>query len=326
MKRITALILSLISVLCFLTACSNLPLSLDGRYWQGSVLNGDIPINETCIYDVKVVNSIPSNSTEVKNNLASLVIEEGTFTTHLYNGVYNNNECYVYESTLSIQGKYVIGENEFPINDYTVSKTYLKKFHQYLNPYYSEKEVSNNTLIVSSNAHVVKNYQYKYTIEYGDKAVVNFTPLNDTDGNLNHLKGKFEYANYNDGAFVDNEVIFFIPRAFNLTANYSQSFKTVDAVSKSLQNCSYTTGSESSLDVKTFILPSYTYNDTLEENKSIQAAKLLIKLTDKYDGANIECYYATDYETMCHRLIKRYTTLNSNLGYIEYSLKEVVYK
>ena len=145
----------------------------------------------------------------------------------------------------------------------------------------------------------------------------------DYKNRLNYLNGKTEYE-YNKGAFIENELLLFVPRSFNLDDSYLQSVKTLDVISRKIQPMQYTTANtESGVSVKTIKLPSYTYNGVTTENKDVLSTMRTLQLTDVFKGAEIETYYATDYTEMRHSLVQFFTKINSDLGYLQYTLKEV---
>lgn len=328
MKKFLALILSLFSAFFVLTGCAPKSLILNGRYYQNN-LAGDEALKETSVYTVTVVNKTPSNSTEVKNDSVTMVIDEGIFTTTLTSASLLSDDLnkyhngYLYETTLSIIGKYVINGVDHPFNDEYKTTTYLKAYHENLQPYETTKTVKSSTLL-ASNEYFVDTIEYSYVIKYEDKANVDFTVIKDDKNRLDSLKGSVSYSKYNDGAFIDNELILFLPRTFNLENNYLQNFKTVDVLSKKVQNCAYSnTIIEDKPDVKTFTLPAYTLNNGAPEDKTVTATHLTVKLTGTYKGAEIEAYYANDQKDMRRNLVKLYTAVNSSLGYLEYTLKSV---
>ncbi|MBO5712626.1 MAG: hypothetical protein J6R88_00275, partial [Clostridia bacterium] len=234
MKKFIALLLSIISALFVLTSCSPTLLILDGKYYQRDKGIGSNYINETCVYDVSVAYQTPYQTTDYTNlnQTAKFVIDEGTLTTNLTNfdsdaQVKYGTTGYVYTSTLVVKGKYVINGVEQKIENEVTSKTYFKDFIYNFEPCYSEKQVKNSTLLNINNEYKVAYYEYGYTVNYGDKASTEITVTNDEFNHLTGLQGTFDFANYNEGAYVDNEILLFVPRTFNLSNDYSQSFKTV---------------------------------------------------------------------------------------------------
>ena len=328
MKKFTALILTLISVLFLFTSCKAQPLVLDGKYYQSS-LGPSTNVNETCVYDVSVVSNTPYKLTEYKNANVQYVIDQGTLTTTLTvlqgedKQIYGDG--YLYTSTLQTQGKYVIDGVEHPVQDEVITKTWFKDFIRSFAPCKTEKYINNNTLVYTDK-YEVANYEFNYTVTYGDKATVNTTIIKDDFNHLTSLNGTLEYANYLNGAFVENEIILFTARTFNLTEDYYQAFNTLDVVSKKLQPMKYyTITSNGNLLIKNINLPTYTYNGITETNKKVDAAMLSIELNDVFSGSPIEAYYATNHSEMRHLLVEYYTKLNSNLGYLKYTLKEVTF-
>jgi hypothetical protein len=181
MKKLIALILTLIRVLFLLTGCNNQPLILDGRYFQSSPAN-ETRVEETCVYDIKVVPNTPANSKEYKNEAVKLEISEGTLTTKLRvltdEEIKTYGDGYYYESVTIVKGKYVIADIEHPFEDEITAKTYFKKFYEGYAPYRTEKHVKNHTLTANTFFEVA-DYEYEFTIDYGSKAVVEINVIKD---------------------------------------------------------------------------------------------------------------------------------------------------
>ena len=118
-----------------------------------------------------------------------------------------------------------------------------------------------------------------------------------------------------------------IPRTinFNNKESYSLSFNTIDVLTQKMHEMTFTTATpNSSLDVKTF---TFTYDNVFNGEKvtyaenSLKVVKVLLSINDTFSGSTIELYYAMDHKTDRFRLIKAYTPLNDNIGYLEYTLK-----
>ena len=133
--------------------------------------------------------------------------------------------------------------------------------------------------------------------------------------------------NYNSGAFIDNNLLAFLPRAFDLKDSFYQEFTTIDVPTHNVKKMFYTV-SETSSAVSVHVFENLTYNYTINgEQQTIESGfnthRLYSAINDTFSGAPIELYYAVDTSTHRHRLIKSYTALNDNMGFIEYTIKSV---
>ncbi len=322
MKKILTLIITTVFLLLN-TACG-LPstINYDGKYWyKDSTASSNI--YEQITYDVKVVSRTESNSTEIKNKYVSFVIDSGTYVTTLS----KDGDNYVYETALDVNGNYVYGDKSEPVdNDFTTKAIFTVNG---FTPIYSEKKsTSTTTMAFLNNAYTLINYSYDYKVEYkGNNAQTTYTSkiANEPEKTVTNV-----YKDYNDNAYIDNELLTFMPRAinFNNKESYTLSFTTIDVITQKLHDMTYTTATNNSqLDVKNF---TFTYDNVINDEKvtyaenKIQVVKVLLSINDKFSGGTIELYYAMDHQNDRHRLIKAYTPLNDEMGYMEYTIKSAV--
>ena len=121
-----------------------------------------------------------------------------------------------------------------------------------------------------------------------------------------------------------------MPRAinFNNKESYTVSFSTIDVLTQKMHDMMYTTvGGNKNIDVKNF---TFTYDNVINDVKvtyaeeKIQVVKVLLSIDSEFSGGTIELYYAMDHQNDRHRLIKAYTPLNDEMGYVEYTIKSAV--
>lgn len=324
MKKTLTLILTMVFLLLNTASCglSNV-INYDGKYWyMDSTASSNI--YEQITYDVKVVSRTESKSTEIKNQYVSLVLDSGTYVTTLT----KDGENYLYETSLNVNGNYVYGENKEAVNNDMQTKAIFTV--NGFKPVSSEKKsTSTTTMAFISNSYTIINYAYDYKVNYNGKHAE--TVYN------SQIKGTSEpttvtntYKNYNDNAYIDNELLTFMPRAinFNNKESYTLSFTTVDVITQKLHDMTLTTVSNNvNLDVKTFPI-SYDNvingNAIVDSEGKVQVVKVLLMINDTFSGGTIELYYALDHQTHRHRLIKAYTPLNDEMGYMEYTIKSAV--
>lgn len=318
-KSITLLLITILSIFT-LSGCGNANISYDGRYWYNDA-TATSNILEEITYDVKVVNKTPSDSTEVKNSNIALVLDEGTYTTTLV----KEGDNYKYTTSLKIKGNYVYGDKSQPVNDDLTSTTIftvadLKVISS------CKKSTSTTTLVSTNDKFTFVNYGYEYFVNYeGENASAKFTA---TYGDNEPTTLSKTFKDYSDSPYIDNELLLFMPRAFKIKdkESFNLNFSTIDAISQKLTKMSYTTISNqnTAMDVKTF---DFYYDNVIneetiinQENK-LEAVKVTLAIDDTYKGSPIELYYATNHLQDRHRLVKAYTSLSVDLGYLEYTIK-----
>ncbi len=323
-KFITLLLITILSIFT-LSGCGATTINYDGRYWYPDA-TATSNIEEEIIYDVKVVNKTASDSTEVKNSKISLVLDEGTFKTTLI----KDGDNYKYTTSLLIKGNYVYDENKYPINDdFTTTTIFTVKDFTPISSY--KKSNSTTTLVSSNNLFTFVNYGYEYFVNYEGKDAKTVLTTKFADGEPTTINKTIK--DYNESPYIDNELLIFMPRALKIKDKESinLNFSTIDVISQELTKMTYSTISNqnTTLDIKTF---DFYYDNVInnqpivkEENK-IEAVKLLASVNDTFSGSPIELYYATNHSQDRHRLVKAYTALNENLGYLEYTIKQATSK
>ena len=320
MKKTLTLIITTVFLLLITASCglSN-TINYDGKYWYPDATASSY-IYEQITYDVKVVSRTESDSTEIKNEYVSLAIDSGTYVTTLS----KDGDNYVYETSLNVNGNYLYDENKEPVNNDLQTKAVFTV--NGFKPISSEKKSNSTTTMANiNNSYSLINYSYDYKVNYNGKNAE--TVYNSKISGSETTTVTNTYKNYVDSAYIDNELLTFMPRAinFNNKESYSLSFTTIDVITQKMHEMMFTTVSNNvNLDVKTFTI---AYDNlingsqvTYPENK-IQVVKVLLKINDTFSGGDIELYYAMDHQTHRHRLIKAYTPLNDQMGYMEYTIK-----
>lgn len=302
LKFLSALVLA--SFLTLLTACGNTTLSADGFYWFENASSFPTNFVETLTYDVSVSHTTPSDSTEVKIDEYFLNVEEGVYTTTLKT-ISGTNERYEYVTEFKLKGSYVTpNETKEFCDTFTTTTEFLKD----LTPTKTKK----------AYASELSSYAYEYEITY-DNGNANCT-LTEFIGTDNENTSTFEFTKLNEKAYVDNDLILLYGRLFNYSPSYSQTFYTVDVLSKKVHEMTYRAGiSGENLDVKS--LDNYTINGVAPEEAKVNCVRVGISINDTFSGSSIEAYYATNHQTDRHRLVETYTRISGGLGYLKFSLK-----
>ncbi|MBR5439133.1 MAG: hypothetical protein IKV61_02830 [Clostridia bacterium] len=350
MKKLTAIFALFLASMLLLTGCVSTTILYDGEYWNSTPATFQ-SIEETIVYDVTTTTKTLSSDTEVKNQYLRLIIDEGTYTVTL-KGVLAKVNYYELTTELKIKGKYEYGpENSdntvsIPVDDYLKTYTKFESLANGFKPIYSSRTTYNdetqtkhyNTSMYSYMSGFVESHlSYDYSIEYdGKNATSNilktYLTADEETGEMGEekIEDTFNYNNYDGGAYIDNNLITLLPRAFNLEDSFYQEFTTIDVPTHSVKKMLYSV-SENSSTVSQFTFDNLTYdykiNDTPQVVESGFTGYLLYAaIDDTFSGTPIELYYATDASFHRHRLIKSYTALNDSMGYLEYTIKSVSLK
>ena len=302
LKFLTAIVLASFTML--LAACGNTTLKADGFYWFENASSFPTNFVETLTYDVTVAHVTPSDSTEVKLDGYTLNLDEGVYTTTLKT-IAGTNERYEYVTELKLRGSYVTPTETKEFYD-TVTTT--SEFLKDLTPVKTKKVYTSE----------LSSYAYEYEITYsGGNA--NCT-LVEFIGTASENTSTFAFNKLNEKAYVDNDLMLLYGRLFNYSASYSQTFYTIDMLSKKVHEMTYRAGiSNENLDVKS--LDNYTINGVAPTEAKVNCVRVGISINDTFSGSSIEAYYATNHQTDRHRLIETYTRITGGLGYLKYSLK-----
>ena len=343
MKKLLALFALLLASMFIFTGCIGATITYDGEYWFKNP-SGFSVIEETSVYDVKVVNITPTYETEIKNEYLQFQIEDGSYVVTLKSVLADVN-YYVLETVLKVKGKYVYGEYEIPVDDYLKTYTKFESRAGGFTPIYSKrttydestgKQHYNTSLYSYSAGYVESNLRYEYEVEYKGKnassKLVYGVALKDEETNEflgeQTIEESFNYNNYDSGAYIDNNLLTFLPRAFNIKDSFYQEFTTIDVPNHEVKKMLYSASQTTTDSIYQHVFESLTYDYTVNgANQTIASGfnttRLYSAIDDTFTGAPIELYYASDAETHRHRLIKSYTALNDNMGFIEYTIKSV---
>ncbi len=325
-KLITFLLLAIISIFS-LTGCSGVQtMGFKAQYWLKNVAStGYSPFSEVVEYDVKVVNVKPTNSVEYSNANLKMEVTSGTYTTKLsMKQDEGGAPYYLYETELQIEGKYVLDKEERPFNNNVKSSTKFKTIVDDFAPISSSKSSTDTTTVTKiSNGYAVYNFRYNYAISYGDKnAETNYELSLIGEAESEPIRKDTVFKKYNEGLYVDNELLLLLPRAYSYDSSFTKEFTTIDVVTQATQKMAYssTTQNTGSADVKSFNL-KYLLNGDEVGSEDFKAARVTAYINETFSGVDIEAYYSVDHETHRHRMVKCYTPLNDSLGYLEYTIK-----
>ena len=305
-KKLSVLVICLI--LAFnLASCSASSLGVDGHYWLNSSTGFTASFKEVLTYDVSIATKTPSDSTDIGSADYAIEVEKGEYKTTLTTIKSASGDRYVYKTEFVLKGVYKAPE----ISDVVFEDT----FNTQTEFTYDFKPIKTTK---SYNSELT-NYSYNYKIDYSDsEAVCELVEFPNTD---KQKVSNFTFTNYSDGAFIDNDAIYLLVRAYEIDSDFYQQFKTVDVLSRKNHDMLYqvSLAEEDKIDVKN--LDNYQINGGEVPSETIACNHVEIKINDTFKGSSIECYYATDRTVNRYRLIESYTYLNANLGYLKLKLK-----
>lgn len=329
MKKIFTLV-SLLFIAFVLTACSSTPAGPVTR--SGFLQKTDVKtvsyVKEHCEYSVsyQAAEKSPvdakltfSPATSYLKTDLSVVTGDGSFGEA-------GKDYYLFEAETRIEGRYTIDDIVYDFSNLVTSKAYFLGVGDALKPVYSEKTVNASSPESLNGKLSLKKYVYKITTEYkGNKAVVGFFPDKEASTGEFSLDGGYEKDKIFDGNYFDNEQLLFAPRAMALAENFSTSFKSLDAVSKSLNDVtlSYLTGDSAltkiSFDEGGYVLHDSDF-DTDEQVSSCNVVTLALKLSSTYSGATQRLSFAASSENKQYsRLI--YMAIPATYGTGEFLFK-----
>ena len=318
MKKFLTLLLVIVTATFLFTGCDSTSMSYKAQYWHENIAVTDYhPFSEICEYDVKIAKSKPSNSTEVLNELVSMEISSGKYVTTLKMSTLENGKpCYIYTTKLLIEGKYVFKNAETPFKNDVETNTVFKTIVDDFMPISSSKKSNSTTTVIATNdSFNVYDFNYEYNINYKEKNAetkykLNSNVVNNESGKVEPIEKNTTFKNYADGPYVDNELLLLLPRAYDYSVAFSRSFNTIDVVTQKSHKMAYygMTSDGKNADIKKFNI-KYKLNGVEISDEALSAAKVNVKIDDT---------------THRHRMVKSYVALNDMMGYLEYSLVNVI--
>ena len=185
------------------------------------------------------------------------------------------------------------------------------------------EEVGATIFFYYQNGYIEHRFKYEYTIDYTEsdaKTKLTYTYFSEDIENVTEKT----FKNYSNGAYIDNNLLTLLPRAFNLSDGFHQTFKTIDVPSNANRDMVYAVSNTTDTisQYKLGVKYDYVLNGSpVSYGDTIDAVRLLTAINDTFSGSSIESYYAIDTATHRHRMIKSYSVINDDIGYMEYTLK-----
>ena len=287
---------------------------------------------EECVYEISFK---PAAFEDTSADYLTADIS-GTLTTRLEKSSYANTPCYKFSTSLSMTGEYVYtSDNKATVNDDVVNTTvYFLGIADKFTPLYSEKYVLSTvpsiaTSLGGSASFGTMEYTLKTTYNREDGcAFIDLTCGEKATEGLqvpNKAGAKIEdYAK--ESPFFDNESLFFIPRASELSENgFSSYFYTLSALDNKIQKMYLSidsTNPTSTVKLQKFTVPTGQTPDETE----LTVYNVKLSIANTFSGSSIDLYYAVDQATYRRVLVKMETQLAFSAGNLVYTLKSFTYK
>ncbi len=325
MKKFLTLLL-IICLMFSLTGCGDSSLEVDGKYWQANPTSYEV--DEELTYSVEVVSQTFADKNVVENESVKLEIADSAnsyYKTSIKDGVLDGKRICKYITKLQIVGKYVItqGNIELAFTD-TIETETVFNADTTLAPITSKRAVKSSYPAADEyGEYKLYALEYDYTITYaGKNATLKF---NETKDELNLLNKDSQevYKNYNSSAYLDNELLLFMPRGYKLISksSFSVVFNTIEGLSGVEREMRLTTTFDSKTTSTTHDIKvdDYTYNGTPILDKTFKTVRAEFGLTSLFEGTPIECYYAHE-DGERNKMVVCFTSLYPKLGYLKYTL------
>ena len=330
MKKIITLLLG-ITLALTLVGCGNTSQTaiFGGSYFLNNSSNLSVgEVDETNEYSISYVQA-ESQSNPIITVDSSL----SNYKTHLINTVYNETPCYLLETSLQIVGTIKNGEETSNVNDLITTKVYFLGVNENLKPLYSQRNVKAKSIVKlgvnekNEETFGVYDYDYVLTTTYdgynsSSQIVVNKKPESDTVFNS---KENVKFDNLNKlGAFIDNELMLFAPRAMGLTSSTAKSFITLDVVSNTTHQMTLTSVGEEP--TKIIELANYFRNNE-KIASGVLTNQVIFSINAQTKGSSTVGFYA-DFNNKQERacLIKAITQAPYSIGTYTYEIKSATTK
>lgn len=255
---------------------------------------------------------------------------------------------YVYETTLTLKGKYIFTatEEEVPFEDNVVTTCKFRLAGESLKPVYSKQEVKStaaSTLTATSKDDMCVSIDTVYETFYNRDC--NKATIKTTDNKATEIKTEEKGVDL-DGLVFDNSQLSAALRSFNLSG--TKSISVCSPQNGNVQGCTVTCGSATALSTKNdaqiinalenvtdgngntvedYIIFDGTSTDPETENKQIRYTPVSIGLSADMKGSSPVYCYATvenaDVNTTRSVLLTMSTPLSFGLGTLNYTLKSL---
>lgn len=297
---------------------------LSGSYWLSDPSVSEVgAVNETCVYDISFLPQ--DDDTPVKAEIT------GTLTTTLTRETYNDTPCYKFTAKVNTTGKYIFGQNEYPVEDEMSSECYFLGMSDKLFPLASSKTVNGLTPQKTGDVFTFHRVAYSVSTVYdykNGKATVTVTPDDRSEKGYEVPKSERTYEKLSaKNTYFDNESLFMIARSCNLEAGFSARFTSIDALSGKANVL--TLSVDTSAASKEISLSDYTLDGvtqgTEQSPKKITCDNVQIAISDTFSGNPLLLSYASDNANR-KRLIEMTTYLPYLAGKLNYRLKSVTTK
>ena len=336
MKRIITMTITLCLLLC-LTACScssckSTPPTSEASYFLSNYKNKGIEeVEEVAVYTIKYKNNGEQASNGIKPNAT------GTFTTTLTNttstdaGIVFDEaiDCYKFTMDYELDGSYEYKEQSYKFTDKIVSTVWFLGVKDNLKPLKVERSVVCTTPYLEYTANQNNDIQFlKFDFDYSIDYVTNDAKMQIVDNSVDkNLKKDAETTikNYFSNTFVENELLYFYPRAFKLNSSFSTTRQVITIDGKMDLNMKVSSFNSDLLcsevkDVDNNVIADNRING---KTQTVKVDVVQYTNTGKYQSAPISVYLANVNDTNnLFRVPVKIETFVTLVGGFEYNLVE----
>lgn len=238
MKKIILMAITLCLILsltaCSCSGCKSTPPTPEASYFLGDYKIKDVTnVTEVAEYEIKYTkngelasNGITPNATGTYKTTLSVVKSD---VIGLYKDFDVPVDCYMLTSEYVLDGEYTYKNQTYPIADRIYSHVFFLGVKNNLKPLKAVREVVCTTPYLEYSANKNNdieflNFDFDYTIDYSSNDAI--ITLEDNLGNLDKAENTI-IKNYYSNTFVENELLYFYPRAFKLNSGFSTTRQVI---------------------------------------------------------------------------------------------------
>ena len=300
-------------------------------YWLSSASFGNVvdrSAYEKCSYELSYKEAATPNA-----DVAVSYLPESSYTTELKADKYNDADCYLLTVTYDVRGTYTTKADgkTYDFTDLSVSRTYFT-WDSGIKFLCSEENAQTTLPEKTDGGYDFEKIAYTAKIVYsGNKAQTEF---HITEGKPSSFAGKdgatASIKNYNNGNYLDKNVMIFAVRSFDFAEGLNYSFGTVDVLSNSKRSMIFAAaGAATTVNVVNLkhngVVGEYGLRDDTGTIFTVSAQMYTVNmnLNETYRGTNISATYFEDSERYRHYMYSLTTDLPYGLGRLTYTLTDV---
>ena len=300
-------------------------------YWLSQSSFGNVVDKnayEKCTYELSYVTAANPNS-----DVTVSYLPESSYTTELKAGKYNETDCYILTVTYDIRGTYTVPaegtSNDFA--DLSVAKVFFT-WDSGIKFLFSEESAQTTLPEKTESGYAFEKIAYTAKITYnGNKAETEFLIEEGKPSSFALENGATATVkNYNNGNYLDKNMMIFAVRSFDFADGMNYSFGTVDVLSFSKRSMMFAAaGAPATVNVVNLkhngVIGEFGLRDDAGTTFTLSAPMYTVNmnLNETYRGTNISATYFQDSERYRHYMYTLTTDLPYGLGRLTYTLTDV---